>query len=495
MDERYGGPTGVALGADPGFAHSENADKVFETVKEYEPPVSLMSNDAAEAFKAYVADNPHECSRKAPELGSAHHRIQSGLFSGLLDAVKEGERIEWGGVLSLGRRVVERWLEAQRRSGPELETQEPGRLLPLFWLVEEGFKKNSVDYGLKDEARGLLEGLVEAGTACGEHEEYPGRTGALDISLNNLNGGSFHAAYQYASWCQKHRESRILVPEAKRIFDEYLDGDCHTVSRHAVLGIFLPGLYYLDQEWARGLPARIPSSERAKIAFWDGYVSGRQMYSYAFGDLWEWYDEFMNGHMLQDPDLARTRGATAEHVMLAYFYGLERADAIVERIFERNDPEAVRLCVQQTGPILAGKRDDPNFDKARLAGLWRRPSLKEHNLDVWFMNTPLDDETTIRLYRDHLRQYKGGVNAAYNPVHKLAEYAADFPLEVAECLESLVPKHAGSVAQHAAYEILESLSASKDPRVADKRNKIELMLKAPGPRGNIADPAAPAAWR
>jgi len=66
---------------------------------------------------------------------------------------------------------------------------------------------------------------------------------------------------------------------------------------------------------------------------------------------------------------------------------------------------------------------------------------------------------------------------------------------VAECLEALVPKRAGSVAQHAAYKILESLSASKDPRVADKRSKIDLMLKAPGPRGNIADPAAPAAWR
>ena len=76
MDERYGGPARAAPGADPGFFHSENADRVFETVKEYEPPASLVSHDAAKAFEAYVADNPHECSRKAPELGSAHHRIR-----------------------------------------------------------------------------------------------------------------------------------------------------------------------------------------------------------------------------------------------------------------------------------------------------------------------------------------------------------------------------------------------------------------------------------
>ena len=494
MDERYDGPIQTALGAgaDPGFLRGKNADQVFEAAKEYEPPAS-MSEDAAEAFEAYVKDNPSECSRKAPELGSAHYDIQRGLFLGLRDAVRDGERIEWGGVLSLGRGVVERRLDAQRRAGPGVEAQEQGQLLPLFWLMEDGFKKNSIDYGLKDEAWSVLEGLVEIGAVYGEYEEYPGRDGALDISLNNLNGGSFHAVYQYASWRQKHCESRTLVPEAKRIFDEYLDGDGHTVSRHAVLGIFLPGFYYLDQEWARRVPNRIPSSERAKIAFWDGYVSGKQMYSYAFGDLWQWYDEFMNGHMLRSPDLARLRGATAGHVMLAYFYDLERADAIVERLFEKNDPEAVRLCVEQTGPILAGKRGDPNFDKARLAGLWRRPPLRGHNLDTWFISTPLDDETAIGLYRDHIVQYTGKINAAYNPVYKLAGYAADFPLEVAECLEALVPKHAGSAVPDAAYEILDSLSASKDPRVTDKRNKIGMMLKTPSPRGNIADPAKLAA--
>ena len=270
MDERYGGPTHVALGADSGFS-DRNTDRIFETVKEYEPPASPMSKDAADEFEAYVADNPSECSRKAPELGSAHHRIQHSLFLGLREAVKDGERIEWGGVLSLGGGVVKRWLEAQKRAGPGIQAQDQGQLRPLFWLMEDGFKKNSMDYGLRSEAWGVLEALVEAGTVHGEHEEYPSRTGALDISLNNLNGGSFHALYQYASWSQKHREGRILVPEAKRIFDDYLDGGGHTVSRHAVLGIFLPGLYYMDQEWARRLPKRTPSSERAKIAFWDGY--------------------------------------------------------------------------------------------------------------------------------------------------------------------------------------------------------------------------------
>ena len=109
-------------------------------------------------------------------------------------------------------------------------------LLPLFWLVEDGFKRDSVDYGLRSEAWGVLEDLVKIGAADGEYEEYPGRTGALDMCLNNLNGVSFHALYQYAAWRRTHDESLTLVKEAKRIFEQYLDGDDHTASRHAVLG-------------------------------------------------------------------------------------------------------------------------------------------------------------------------------------------------------------------------------------------------------------------
>ena len=485
------GTRGAALVADPDF-DDKGPDEVFDLVKEYGRPDPFLSKDAADAFEGYVRDNPSECSKRAPGLGSAHPRIQRGLLLGLRDAVKDGERIEWGGVLSLIRDVVSRFEQNRARPGepaPETESLRSA-LLPLFWLVEDGFKENSVDYGLRSEARGVVEDLVRIGSADGEYEEYPGRTGALDVSLNNLNGVSFHALYHYASWCRTHDESLALVPEARRIFDEYLDGDDHTVSRHAVLGIFLPGLYYLDQEWARSVPKRIPSSEKAKIAFWDGYVFGRQMYSYAFEDLWEWYDEFMDGPVRQNPDLARMLEATAGHVMMAYFYDLEHADGIVERILEKNDPGAVELCVQQAGPVLAGKRDDPDFNKARLAGLWRHPSLKGHNLDAWFIGTPLDDEEAITLYRNHITQYRGRISGTCNPVYKLAEYAEGFPLQVAECLEALIPRHKGDIVPDEACEIWETLRRSKDPEVEALCKKIKPMLRMSYPHWSGAGPAA-----
>ncbi len=238
------GTRGAALVADLDFDGKSPGD-VFDLVKEYEPPDPFLSKDMAEAFEEYVRDNPSECSKRALGLGSAHPHIQRGLFLGLREAARDGGRIEWGGVLHLIKGVVRRFEQNRARLGESAPEKESLRsaLLPLFWLVEGGFKENSVDYGLRNEARGVLEDLVRIGAADREYE-YPGRTGALDMSLNNLNGTSFHAVYHYASWCKTHDESLALVPEAKLIFDEYLDGDDHTASRHAVLGIFLPGLYY-----------------------------------------------------------------------------------------------------------------------------------------------------------------------------------------------------------------------------------------------------------
>lgn len=477
MDGQARSTTGLGLGADPALFDGKNPDVVFEIVRKYESPESPASQDVADAFEAYVKDNPHECSQRAPSLGPAHPRIQHSLFAGLRDAIQDNQRMEWDGVLSLIRDVVARWFDVQKPSpdGSGFEAQSYDQMVMISWLLEDGFKKDSLDFGLRDKVGGVLEELVRIGAAYGEHAQYPNKTGALTMSLNNLNGASFHAVYRYAMWCRKHDKSQALAPEAKLVFDEYLDGDSHTASRHAVLGIFLPDFYYLDQEWAKNMYKRTPSSTKVKIAFWDGYVSGKQMYSYVFEDLWEWYDKFSNDGTLQNPDLARAHEATITHIMLAYFYDLAHADGIVKRLLERNDPEAADLCVRQTGPILAGKRDDPNFNKEKAAGLWKHPSFKNHNLDMWFINTPLDDETAIGLYRDHIIQYQGRINSTYNPVYKLGEYAENFPLEVAESLEALVPKHNGNVLPEKVREILGTLSKSEDPLVKARIEMVEKM--------------------
>ncbi len=292
------------------------------------------------------------------------------------------------------------------------------------------------------------------------------------MSRANLNGMSFYAVFQYAAWCHKHGEKQAMAFDAKQFFDDYLGGQGHTASRHAVLGACLPGFHRLDREWARSLPQRVTSSKERKIAFWDGYVSGRQMYAHVFGELWKWYDEFANKGIARDLDMAQIHESTIAHVMLAYFYGLEHADDIVEKLLRLRDCKSMARCVQQTGFILRGKGDDPNFDRKKLANLWKHAAFENHDLGMWFTNTPMDRKTSIGLYRDHMTRNRGKIQIAYDTVRELDEYAKDFPEEVAECLEVLIDGYAEGDVPKEFCEVFDVVYKSEDPHVKATCNKV-----------------------
>lgn len=489
-------------------------DEVFEIVKEYKPPESLVdTDDIAESFGPYVKNNPHECSQRAPLLGSAAPRIQYELFSGLGDAVKKDGSIEWDGVLSLIKGVLARLVDDQNRAardGPDAQApgaRWPGQSLaghlydpslPLFWLVEEGLKKDSIDFGLKSRVWHIVKEMVKVGDKSAGRDEYfagreprirqpsaadakadpqkiaegepaggPDTDSSLTRSLNSLNGVSFHILYHYSMWCRKHADGRALDGDAKVIFDGYLSRkESHTVSRHAVLGVFLPGFYQADPEWAKSLPGKVRAPEKARVAFWDGYVFGKRMHLYMFDGLQKWYGEFMNGSMAAKPHLARIRESTIAHVMLAYFYNSEKADGIVESFLRKGDPEATELCVRQIGSIIRGKAVDSEFNKEKLVRLWEEGAFKDRDLGMWFINSPLSKKESIRLYRNHMEQYQGKIHMAYDPVYSLDEYVGGFPADVAKCLKSLI--HRYDYVPEKFRDVLEKLFKSEDPSVVDE---------------------------
>ncbi len=168
-------------GPDPAMFDGKGLKEVFEIVKKYEPPEPFVFHkDAAEGFAVYVKDNPLECSQKALDLASAPLRIQYELFRGLRDAVRNDVRIEWKGALSLIDQVVESGVQnttSGRRSSRAMGTdQRPtyiySPLSPLLSLVEEGLKRDSLGFGLKESMQGVLEKIVKIGDASTE-SQYP----------------------------------------------------------------------------------------------------------------------------------------------------------------------------------------------------------------------------------------------------------------------------------------------------------------------------------
>lgn len=446
-----------------GMLAGKSVDEVLKWVQEDENVTSefFAGSTTGIEFEEYVKKNAGECSRRAHEVSSASPSAQRCMISGMDDALREGNNIDWDGALQLIEHVVTaRQSHGRASAGSALANA-------VCCMIERGLKGDFIGIGMKGRVWGIIEALVGIGTDhaedghAGRRGRRPGAaavrqgadartadvagTGPLDASLNEIDGLSFHAVYQYAAWCERQgTKKRFFAPEARRVFDSYLDkkAGAHTAARHAVLGVFLPSFYYFDREWARNLPSRIASGREAKAAFWEAYVAWNQLYPHVFKDLLPWYHEFSKKNAVWRNG-KRSAESTIVHVMLAHLYGLEGADGPVRNLLGGSD-ETLQECARQVSIIMRGKADDPDFDKEKLAALWRDEGLARCDLDMWLVNSPLGKRDTIVLYRDYVAQRHGGISL-YTPVRHLKPYAEDFPEEVADCLDALVDKCDGYV--------------------------------------------------
>lgn len=447
-----------------GSLAGKSASQVFAHIKERCAGGGEFTpgSDAGMEFEEYVKSNPEECSKMAAELESMGEAAQRCLLSGLDGALQAGGSIDWDGAMRLIERVVGRGRARPQGTPPPLANA-------ACMLVERGLRKDLVGFGMRRRVWAVLEALVEMGTENAEREEYPGRESALDVSLNDINGVSFHAVCQYAAWCERNGGGKgNLAPEARSVLDSYLDKrDSHTVARHAVLGLFLPIFHHMDRGWAVTMLSRILSGKETKIAFWDGYISRNDVHPHVFKDLLPWYSEFLGKNLIRGTDNGRTYESTVVHAMLAYFYGLEGADGLVKKMLGKGDREAAEACAHQVGIMVKGKGEDGDFDKEKLVRLWKDPSLRECDLTMWFVNSPLDGRRSVSLYRDHIAGRRGAGNPIYDPIDTLGEYAGEFPAEVAECLDILLDRP-DSYVPDKMYAVLER-AIGADDKMADKK--------------------------
>ena len=444
-------------------------DQVFGIVKNHTTAKGLFAFDdvIVATFREYVENHPWECSKKSSELECADPTLQYALFSGLGHAVQKDKDIEWEGVLPLIEYVVSSELPDKSYASKFYDP-----VYAINSLMEDALNKNSICFQLKDIVWKVIKLLVEIGTRVHEQDDYPdSQTNSLDISKSNINGMSFHLVYQYAVWCEKHGSiKRVLVPEAKQVFDDYLNKKlgCHTVSRHAVLGVFFPNFYYLDKPWVNNILEKIHSGKNVWIAFWDAYVSWNRLYVYVFDDLYKLYDQFLNnGSLIQNREPKQPYYSTIDHVMLAYLYDLDYATGIVEKFLDKADELAnnnaedkfsIEHCVHQVGMIIGVKDGDPKFNTQKLIEMWKRPSVLQHNLDRWFSDSPLDKKTTVSLYLHYIKNYPKKFNLLYTPIGALQSYIEDFSREVVDCLEILLDKQANNyIPEEEIRDILKSL--------------------------------------
>ena len=476
---------------EPDLFSDKTVDQVFEIVKNRTIPKESFAfyDTTITAFRKHIESIPLEYSKKASELELSDTTIQYELFSGLESAVQKDKGIEWEGVLSLIEHIVSSIPRGKNYAFEFYDT-----IQRICSLIEVGFKKDSIGFQLKDRVWQVITPLVEIGTHTQESKDYPNNEGdSLEMSLNNINGMSFHVVYQYAVWCKRHGSmTGVLVPEAKQVFEDYLDKKLggHTVSRHAVLGVFFPNFYDLDRRWIKNILEKIHSGKNEWIAFWDGYVRWNKLYGYVFDDLYKWYDQFLNKEgLIRNPKLEQPYNSTINHAMLAYFYDLKNADRFVEKFLgdadklagkdDDEDKLSIKHCIHHIGMIIKDKDNDQKFNKQKLIDMWRRPSVLRCDLDRWFKDSPLDKKTTILLYLNYIKEYQEEFNLNYASIDALCSYIEGFPQEVADCIEILIDKRLNDyIPEEKIRDILKSLLKINDNQINTKcRTIIENMAR------------------
>ena len=465
---QIGAPT-----TDATIFQDKSIDEVFDQVNNHKivEDLSHYEDKVVRTFGEYVAENPLECSKKAFELKDAEPIFHYELFYGLKQALEKNSKLDWNGVLQLIEYDVKLCHQDE-----EYSPKWSDRITESYSLLENGFKKLSFDFTYKEKLWDVLKVMVEIGTRHHESEDYPKKdTHSLDISMNNLNGKSFHVLYQYAVWCESKSDSkRFLVPDVKKIFEDYLDKKLggHTISRHAVLGVFFPNFYYLDPTFVKEILQKIVSDKNMKIAFWDAYVSWNDLRRYVFADLYGWYREFLKGNLITDVNTNRAYQATIDHAILAYLYDLNYVDESFEQFLDSGNYSEVEHCVSQLAYVMKDKEDDEKFNKEKLIKLWKHSSILKHDLHMWFLNSPLDSQITIELYLNHLKQYSGKINLLYAPILEFQKNVKDSPQTVADCIEVLVEKQDNNYIPNEIEDILKSLLEIDDKDVKLKCETI-----------------------
>lgn len=455
-----------------------DADSVIKAVcnTQNNDTLRMFEDTMADEFESIVAAKPGEYGPRAMDLAGARPAVQCAFFAGLEQSVKKSAAGVAYAALDLASHLL-----GIDISGPGARPVYGQWNVPLRigWYLNALLANDSIGLDHKDAAWRAVDALVNAGSIRAPYECSPGEALPGMDALNTVGGISFIALFRYAIWSRPNgSDARRLAPEVRSAIEAYMgDGDAHTPCRHSALGVFFSAADYLAPGWLGNLISKAGPSEDPKVAFWASYVAHNGVAPESFESLSRFYGEFLCGPLLTSPPRRTALVDTFRHVAMAHFYDVAGADEILGR-FLKSDRLAPAEFADVVAQIMAGKNGDPDFNKGKLAALWRHPKFTSLDLSAWFAVSPLERKETLELFSSYLDKYEGKLDMVIAPLKDLREYATEFPQDVARCLFKIT-KRSTHVYYPGVRDILDILHNLKNPLLDDLWNdtRNELALR------------------
>ena len=410
-------------------------EEIFETLDNHDLTSDSFTPDdkILASFGDYVRKNPLECSKRSMDMVDVDPKKQREFLSNIESSVNVKEEIEWDSVLSL----IENILNSAISDASNHQLLDKS-ILEACRVIEKGLRLKQIDYNLKEDIWRIVRKITEVGNMFPGHKKYNNNVErSLDISINDINGLSFHILCRYMWWCHDHEKSdNVFTKDIKQILESYIKKDSvHTIERHSVLGLFFPTFFNFDEDWTSQTILPKPfSSDFTKIAFWDSYVFNGVQTDIMI-KLYKMYGEFLNGGISKSMHGTNLYHKTIEHVTLGYLYNIEKYDEIFKKFLGNAiDDGSINHCGFFIAGILMDNSDAPKF-KDKIINLWGNQKFIDHaNLHIWFKNNPFDKKDTIESFLNYMTKHTKKFNVREFPLEKLNAYVEDFPQKVGECI-------------------------------------------------------------
>lgn len=447
-----------------------STEEVLDFIKNHKPKeLGFGYHDGTpEKFRDYVKNNSENYSKLALKCLELDSTFTERFLDGVRDAVKQKSTIGWEQVLSLCEKMIESIKEGKynERMGSILQS--------IAWLLEDGLSLDAINFAFRDKVWNLLKTLTNFQDPDSPSEtDYPREDwDALSISINSVDGITFHAIMRYAIWCEKHLNKKsFFVPEVRELLSDYLEQKLPaTISRQVVLAHYLPALYYYDKDWIKGKLSSLFSNQNEILsrAAWDAYLT-RQVYSSIFKDLITQYNvhvKKLNSPPLKYDKLWEFDERVIKHITTAYLFKFKESDKLFNYMIIHSHEKVLSHCAWHIGRILKEQKEKSNksFDSEAFKKLWKSsPLTSNEELHMWVKYSPFDKTQTLQLLYNSLKKSTKSIRFLSFLVKELESYAKTHAQSTLKCLDLLIHTRANDPAFHITRENL--------------RNVLQILLK------------------
>jgi len=422
-------------------------DQVFGLIANYKAKeLDFEVRDGTpEKFQNYVRSNSEEYSKLALKCANLDSVFIFRFFSGIEKAVEQKNTIVWECVLSLCEKIIGA-MKANGFSGNKTAT-----FSSMISALEDGIGFDSIDFSFRDRVWSLLTDFVLlAETDPSWEEGYPKENwDSFRISINTIDGKTFHAVMKYAIWCESHlNKKRLFVQEVKETLSHYMEHKIPaSVSKQAVLGYRLATLYYYDKKWIKSKLSDIFKNENENLAraAWDAYLVG-DIYGDVYEDLEEFYAKHvkkLNSPQLKDGELWDYDERAINHVTLAHLFKFKNSEKIFYDMIDNGHERVLANCAWHIGCALKEQKEKPDksFDTEAFKKMWKNSRMTSNEeLRMWVEFSPFDEKSTLGLLYDSLRKSTKSIRFLPLLVESLGPYAKSQAQLTLKCLDLLVRK-------------------------------------------------------